>query len=92
MFFNEIVLPVPEDDYSTNCGAWMCCIQGAIFQSVPEPLLKYIEDLTIRQLIPELTIKALIVTVLPRTARFNIERPAPNPLQPPAGYPGCEFW
>jgi len=34
-----------------------------------------IEDLTIQQFIPELTIKALIITVLPRTAWFNIERP-----------------
>jgi hypothetical protein len=39
-----------------------------------------IEDLTIQQFIPELTIKALIATVLPRTAWFNIERLDPDPF------------
>ena len=37
-------------------------------------LLQGVENLPVEQLITQLPIKALIVTVLPRTARFNVER------------------
>jgi hypothetical protein len=37
-------------------------------------LLQGIENLPVEQLITQLPIEALVVTVLPRTTRFNIER------------------
>jgi hypothetical protein len=37
-------------------------------------LLQGIENLPVEQLITQLPIEALVVTVLPRTARFNAER------------------
>jgi hypothetical protein len=36
-------------------------------------LLRGIEDLTVEQLIPQLSIKALVVAILPGTPEFNIE-------------------
>jgi hypothetical protein len=37
-------------------------------------LLQGVENLPVEQLIPQFPIEALVVTVLPRTARFNKER------------------
>ena len=37
-------------------------------------LLQGVENLPVEQLIPQFPVEALVVTVLPRTARFNIER------------------
>ena len=37
-------------------------------------LLQGVENLPVEQLITQLPIEALIVTVLPMTARFNVER------------------
>jgi hypothetical protein len=34
-------------------------------------LLQGIEDLTVEQLIPQLSIKTLVVAILPETPRFN---------------------
>ena len=54
-------------------------------------LLQGIEDLSVEQLIPELPVEALVVTVLPGTARFNVERLNTNLAQPLPNYPGREL-
>jgi hypothetical protein len=41
-------------------------------------LLQGIEDLTVEQLIPQLSIKTLVVAILPGTPRFNLERLDPH--------------
>jgi len=40
-------------------------------------LLQGIENLPVEQLVPKLAVEALFVTVLPWTARFNVELFAP---------------
>jgi hypothetical protein len=51
MFFNEVVLPVPEDDYSTNMRSECVLFKAPSFNKYLR-LFQGIEDLTIRQFIP----------------------------------------
>jgi hypothetical protein len=54
-------------------------------------LLQGIEDLAIEPFIPEFTVEAFVVTVFPRTARFNKERLDTEPFEPLANNPGREL-
>ena len=47
-------------------------------------LLQRVEDLPVQQLIPELAVEGLVISVLPRRARFDIERFHTDPAQPVA--------
>ena len=57
--------------------------------AVPSPLLdehlrlfERVEDLSVQELVPELAVEALVVAVLPRTARLDVERLYAEPPQP----------
>ena len=57
----------------------------------PPPLLdeygglgQCVEDLTVQELLPQLTVEALVVAVLPRTARLDVERLDTDAGQPPS--------
>ena len=45
-------------------------------------LLQCIEDFPVQQLIPKLAVEAFVVTVLPRTAGFNVEGFDAKPREP----------
>jgi hypothetical protein len=54
-------------------------------------LAKRGEDFHIQQLVAQLGIEAFIVSILPRTARLDIERLHPDPAEPRAYCLGREF-
>ena len=54
-------------------------------------LLERIKDLPVQQLIPQFPVEALVVAVLPRTARLYVERLDTDSAQPPPNQLCCEL-
>jgi len=54
-------------------------------------LFQGIKNLSVEQLVPELPVEALVVAVLPGTARFDVERLNTNPAQPMPNHPSREL-
>ena len=54
-------------------------------------LLQRVEDLAVEELVPELSIEALVVTVLPRTAWLDVEGLYVDPTEPVPDRLGCEL-
>ena len=64
----------------------------------PSPLLdeddslgQCVEDLSVQELVSELAVEALVVAVLPRTARLYVERLDTDSAQPPPNQLCCEL-
>ncbi len=64
----------------------------------PSPLLdeddslgQCVEDLSVQELVSELAVEALVVAVLPRTARLDVECLHAEPGQPPPNQLGREL-
>ena len=82
--------PAPGAYSRARNAASGCCIPAATARSRSVPPQR-VEDLSVQTFLSQLSIKTFAGSVLPRTARFDVQGSRPQICQPLAQFPGDEF-